>query len=245
MTELPQNQSQATLPMGENGRYQSFEWVPCTRCAGSAGTSCPDCAGNFVAQATQQSHATLEPPFSRNRARLPEKARKSSEGVASALEDPRKKSSRVSEKIMIRDMLPVDETDWRALWGGYNDFYDACVAPKVTSHTWQRILDPASPLMGRLALFGNTPVGFSHCVLHEGTWVDTPLCYLEDLFVDPSCRGLGIGRQLIRDLVDLGQAQGWSGLYWHTRDSNPARHLYDEFVKADDFVRYRMKLSRD
>ena len=42
----------------------------------------------------------------------------------------------------------------------------------------------------------------------------------------------------------LGRDRGWSRLYWHTRASNEAaRRLYDKFVNADDFVRYRMILD--
>ena len=81
--------------------------------------------------------------------------------------------------------------------------------------------------------------GFSVSVVHESTWTLAPVCYLEDLFVAPKFRSRGIGRLLIQDLVDRAKSNGWSRLYWHTRASNPARRLYDEFAKADDFVRYR------
>jgi GNAT superfamily N-acetyltransferase len=86
------------------------------------------------------------------------------------------------------------------------------------------------------------PIGLAHALFHRSTWSASHYCYLEDLFVDPACRGLGIGRSLIADLVSLGKARGWSRLYWHTRRDNPARALYDRFVEADDFVRYRMEL---
>lgn len=148
----------------------------------------------------------------------------------------------MGETITIRDTLATDEAEWRRLWDAYNAFYETSVAPEITSRTWQRMLDPASTLLGRIALVDDTPVGFSLSVLHEGTWVAGPVCYLEDLFVDPDCRGRGIGRKLMQDLVDRGRALGWSTLYWLTRENNPARRLYDEFVKADDFVRYRMQL---
>ena len=37
--------------------------------------------------------------------------------------------------------------------------------------------------------------------------------------------------------------RGWSQLYWLTRANNErARRLYDEFVQADNFVRYRLTL---
>lgn len=69
------------------------------------------------------------------------------------------------------------------------------------------------------------------------------LCYLEDLFVDPAFRGQGIARTMIKSLQSEGADKGWSRLYWHTRRDNPARHLYDEFTPADDYVRYRITLE--
>ncbi len=68
-------------------------------------------------------------------------------------------------------------------------------------------------------------------------------CYLEDLFVDPAFRGQGIARTMIKSLQSEGADKGWSRLYWHTRRDNPARHLYDEFTPADDYVRYRITLG--
>jgi len=121
-------------------------------------------------------------------------------------------------------------------------FYETQVAPEITAHTWQRILDSRSSIFCRVAEVGGEVGGFTVNNLHEGSWALTPICYLEDLFVAPSYRGYGVGRTLIQDLVDLGQSQGWSRLYWHTRRDNPARRLYDGFAKADDFVRYQLIL---
>jgi GNAT superfamily N-acetyltransferase len=143
----------------------------------------------------------------------------------------------------VRDPAAVDEAAWRRLWAGYTAFYETRVPEAVTARTWQRMLDPLSPIFGRLAVIDRTVVGFSVAVLHEGTWTIAPICYLEDLFVEPEFRRQGCGRLLIEDLVDRGKANGWSQLYWHTRAGNPARRLYDAFVEADDFVRYRLFLS--
>jgi GNAT superfamily N-acetyltransferase len=143
---------------------------------------------------------------------------------------------------IIRDPFPADENAWRRLWSGYLAFYGASVPDDVTAATWKRILDPAAPIFGRFALAKDSVVGFALGVLHAGTWVTQPICYLEDLFVDPESRGSGIGHALIADLMQMGRERGWSGVYWHTRASNPARKLYDRFVAADDFVRYRVTL---
>jgi GNAT superfamily N-acetyltransferase len=141
--------------------------------------------------------------------------------------------------MFIRDPTPTDETAWRALWSQYNAFYETSIAEAVTARTWRRILDPASPIFARLAVVEGEVTGFCVSVLHDSTWTIAPVCYLEDLFVAPEYRGRGCGRRLIADVVDRARSNGWSRLYWHTRANNPARGLYDEFAKADDFVRYR------
>lgn len=145
----------------------------------------------------------------------------------------------------LRDATAADHAEWLALWEGYVRFYEAQVPPEVTARTWQRILDPVAPLIGRVAVRdGGGLVGITVAVLHEGTWTAQPILYLEDLFVDPAARGGGIGRALMADTVATAKRLGCSRLYWHTHGGNAAaRRLYDSFVPADDFVRYRMILA--
>jgi ribosomal protein S18 acetylase RimI-like enzyme len=65
------------------------------------------------------------------------------------------------------------------------------------------------------------------------------VCYLQDLFVDPNTRGVGAGRVLIDWLVKKMAAEGWSRLYWHTKENNyRARGLYDKYGPHSGFVRY-------
>ena len=119
--------------------------------------------------------------------------------------------------IDIREVRPHDKAEWLQLWEGYTHFYGSPQPEEVTECTWQRMLDVNSPVLGRVAVVNDTVVGFAICILHEGTWVTTPICYLEDLFVDPAFRGQGIARTLIKSLQTEGADQGWSRLYWHTR----------------------------
>lgn len=143
--------------------------------------------------------------------------------------------------MMIRDAFPSDEQSWRRLWEGYLEFYKADVAEEVTAKTWERLIRKQDGFLCRIAETGGTPCGFSLSVLHAGTWSISPICYLEDLFVDAEHRGRGIGEALIRDLAGLAKSNGWSRVYWHTQTDNAAaRSVYDRFTKADDFVRYRL-----
>ncbi|MFW8080133.1 GNAT family N-acetyltransferase, partial [Klebsiella pneumoniae] len=85
-----------------------------------------------------------------------------------------------------------DKAEWLQLWEDYTRFYGSPQPEEVTECTWQRMLEVNSPVLGRVAVVDDTVVGFAICILHEGTWVTTPICYLEDLFVDPAFRGQGI-----------------------------------------------------
>ncbi len=150
----------------------------------------------------------------------------------------------------MRKMYPVvrppqsdDEDVWRRLWTAYLDFYQTEIPPEATQRTWERILDPAGAMLGRVGEVDGTVSGFAISVVHEGTWSVRPTCYLEDLFVEPAARGAGLGRALIEHLLALGSERGWSSLYWHTRAGNAAaRRLYDRYMTADDYVRYRLPL---
>ena len=143
--------------------------------------------------------------------------------------------------VTIRDAKPEDETRWRALWDGYLAFYGVTVTPDITDATWRRVFDPASAIFMRVAEVDGEVKGFTLSLTHEGTWVRAPDCYLEDLFVDESARGHGVGRALLDDLVALCKKNGWARLYWHTEEGNAtARKLYDSYVKSDGHIRYRI-----
>jgi GNAT superfamily N-acetyltransferase len=144
--------------------------------------------------------------------------------------------------MIVRAVTPSDELQWRRLWADYCRFYAAKISDEITCRTWERILEPNSALLGRMAeSAGEGVIGFSISVIHEGTWTGAPVCYLEDLFVASMARGAGVGTALILDLIDLARKNEWSRLYWHThKDNAAARRLYDRFGEADGFVRYRL-----
>ena len=145
--------------------------------------------------------------------------------------------------VVIRDLAAADAAAWRGLWAQYLGFYGVTLAPEVTAHTWARLLDPAAPLAGRVALVAGEMAGFALYLHHSSTWVAGDDCYLEDLFIAEAARGAGIGRAMIEDLKAIAQAAGWHRLYWHTDEGNSrARALYDQFTAADGHIRYRLEV---
>jgi GNAT superfamily N-acetyltransferase len=142
--------------------------------------------------------------------------------------------------VTIRKIEPRDEARWRELWDGYTRFYEREPVEAVTRHTWARILDAASPVHALVAeRAGAGVMGIVHYVIHENTSTLAPVCYLEDLFVDPGERAGGVGRKLIDAVLAEAAAEGWSRVYWHTRENNyRARGLYDKYTPHSGFVRY-------
>lgn len=140
----------------------------------------------------------------------------------------------------IRDLTAADRPAWERLWAGYLDFYQSSVAPEVTEATFQRLLDPASPMFALVAEQNGAVIGLVQCVLHASTWSLSPYCYLGDLYVDPAVRGSGAGRALIEAVYARADALGAARVYWMTHESNTtAQALYDRVAKASGFIQYR------
>jgi diamine N-acetyltransferase len=85
----------------------------------------------------------------------------------------------------------------------------------------------------RAMLFGEKPL--LHAVLAEvdgrvvgqalwfnnvSTFTGKPGIYLEDIFVEPEHRGLGIGKAFFRYLAQRAVAEGWTRLDWQVLDWN-------------------------
>lgn len=139
----------------------------------------------------------------------------------------------------IRKIDARDHARWRELWDGYCRFYEREPSPEITQHTWARIMDPGSPVHGIVAERGGDVIGIANYLIHENTSTLTPVCYLQDLYVDPELRAGGVGRQLIDWLLAESKARGWSRLYWNTRENNyRARGLYDKYTPHSGFLRY-------
>lgn len=122
--------------------------------------------------------------------------------------------------VQIRDVAQDDRAAWDGLWQAYLTFYKVTLDGAVTDHTWARFFDPASRLSCRVAVLGGRLAGFAIHHWHESTWVAGADVYLEDLFVDETQRGHGIGRALITDLQAIARAKGWHRVYWHTDQDN-------------------------
>lgn len=141
-----------------------------------------------------------------------------------------------------RQIAAKDKPAWLRLFAGYNDFYQARVAPEVVESLWQRLMRGApGDHVGLVAVDAqDQPIGLAHILFHASSWSIEPDCYLEDLYVDPAARGTGLGRALIAAVYAQADARGARRTYWMTQETNAtARALYDQVAKKSEFVQYR------
>src|SRR5258708_29185141 len=135
------------------------------------------------------------------------------------------------DKVEVREVEMADRPAWRRMWSANCEHFGASPSAADNDELWRRFVDSDHPVGALVCCAPETEnllVGFAHYVLHPHTFSDRMVCYLEDLWVEPSARGMGVGRRLIDALVARGRDRGWRRLYWHTEaDNTTARGLYD------------------
>jgi GNAT superfamily N-acetyltransferase len=144
---------------------------------------------------------------------------------------------------LIRPLRATDEADWRRLWTGYLQFYQTTVPEAVYASTFARLLgDDPRDFTALVAEVDGQPMGLTHFLFHRHAWRIEEVCYLQDLYVDPAARGLGLGRALIEAVYARADAAGAPAVYWLTQDFNAeARQLYDRIAQVTPFIRYVRK----
>jgi GNAT superfamily N-acetyltransferase len=71
------------------------------------------------------------------------------------------------------------------------------------------------------------PAGFAFYFFDYSTWLGKPGIYLEDLFVHPEFRGLGIGKALLQRVAAIAVEKNCGRLKWQVLDWNtPAINFY-------------------
>ena len=138
---------------------------------------------------------------------------------------------------MIDRLTEADRPRWTELWTGYLAFYETTLPPAQYDHTWQRLM--AGTINGLALRVDGKLQGLVHFLYHESGWTMSPVCYLQDLYIDPACRGTGGGRHLIEAAAAQARQHGAAKLFWLTQSHNAlARQLYDRLAKHNGFIRY-------
>jgi GNAT superfamily N-acetyltransferase len=146
----------------------------------------------------------------------------------------------MKKDVVVKPVGQNERAAWEPLWAGYLTFYKTSVPTSTSDVTWSRFHDPAEPMHLLGAYVDGRLTGIVHYIFHRSTWTPGNYCYLQDLFVDDSARGLGLGRALIEAVYAKAKEAGASRVYWLTHETNAqARILYDQVADRPGFIQYR------
>jgi GNAT superfamily N-acetyltransferase len=87
------------------------------------------------------------------------------------------------------------------------------------------------------------PVGYALFFPTFSTFLGRPGMYLEDIYVRPSARGLGIGRHMLEHLARVTVQRGWGRLEWSVLDWNePSIAFYKRMgaTAMDEWTVFRL-----
>ena len=146
-----------------------------------------------------------------------------------------------NSSLVIRPLCAEDEAEWRVLWTGYLEYYEASVPEEVYQTTFARLLgDDPQDFICLVAELDGKLVGLTHYLFHRHAWKVENIIYLQDLFTAPEARGNGVGLALIEAIYKVADEAGCPTVYWLTQDFNAtARKLYDRVGKLTPFIRYQ------
>lgn len=133
-----------------------------------------------------------------------------------------------------------DYDQWLALWNGNNQGHSN---QAVTAETWNRLINPVYPVHGLAARVDGRMAGLLHYILHPVTGHIQPVCYMQDVFIDPAYRRRGLARALIGRLAETGRAERWARIYWLAEQNNQAaQNLYKNIGVKLDFTLHVLPL---
>lgn len=87
------------------------------------------------------------------------------------------------------------------------------------------------------------PIGFAVYFFNYSTWQGRYGLYLEDLYVDPSVRGVGAGKALLKHLANIAVEKDCGRFEWSVLDWNePAIQFYESIgaKPKSEWVGYRL-----
>ncbi|WP_094228998.1 GNAT family N-acetyltransferase [Methanolobus psychrotolerans] len=80
-----------------------------------------------------------------------------------------------------------------------------------------------------IAEVDNEPAGFIMYFHSFSSFAGKPGLYIEDIFVYPKFRGLGVGKALMVRCGQIAKERGCGKVEWSVLDWNPARKFYEHF----------------
>jgi len=142
--------------------------------------------------------------------------------------------------VTIVPAAPGHRAAWGRLYAGYAAFYKVEQTEAMRDTVWAWLMDPGHEVKGLIALDdGGNPVGLAHYRPYARPLRGGHAGFIDDIFVDPACRGQRIADALIEAVATIGREKGWGLLRWITADDNyRGRGVYDRLASRTMWITY-------
>ncbi|MEH6576527.1 MAG: GNAT family N-acetyltransferase [Amphritea sp.] len=147
--------------------------------------------------------------------------------------------------ITVSELCPVDRMQWETLYCGYADFYNMPMQQTTLDTVWSWIFDDNNKFFALIAKTENgDAVGLMHYREMPSPLRGATVGFLDDLYVIPESRGLGVVDALFKALNESAQDKDWPFVRWITADNNyRGRAVYDKLADKTHWVTYQMPVE--
>lgn len=147
-------------------------------------------------------------------------------------------------EVRVVPLAPEHRADWERLFAGYAEFYKVDQTPQMRACVWDWHFDPDHVSEAIVAVDSTgRAVGLAHFQAFTRPLGANTVCFLNDLFVAPECRGSGAAAALIEGLKEICRERGWAVIRWLTAEDNyRARAFYDRIGRKTPFIAYQIDL---
>jgi len=139
----------------------------------------------------------------------------------------------------------TDKQQWQDLFLAYGEFYGMPMDQTILDNVWGWIFDEGRPFYAFLAKDqSGQAVGFMHYRAMPSPLRGKEVGFLDDLFVNPNCRGGGVVEALFAALKGAATNHGWPFVRWMTADNNyRGRSVYDKIAQKTPWLTYQMAVD--
>jgi len=132
---------------------------------------------------------------------------------------------------------PIEERDYATLIFLFQEFAHFEKLPEKMTNTVEQMLAEKEFLKGLVAVNPkNEILGYVTYFFGYYTWIGKSL-YMDDLYVRPDFRGVGVGTKLINEVIAFAKAENCKKLRWQVSDWNqPAIDFYKSLGANVDAV---------
>lgn len=149
----------------------------------------------------------------------------------------------LSNGLVINVVTSEQKHEWEFLWNSYMDLYPGENSSELTQANWSRISSSEERVFAALGHYNGKAVALVHWVLHRSTWGLTFDCYINDLYVHDSARGLGFASLMIEFVKSYAKENQCRKLYWVTEPENTcAQKLYNRIATKSSDIQYESTL---